>query len=149
VEEQDHDTIGARGQDLQIAENPNSGELNRLLQILCDLDGSDLHIKGESPHSVRVDGHLHTLDSEPPISAEDALALAEAIMPPNIRAIFWDKHEADFAYSVNGVGRFRINAFYQRGSVALAIRRVRTSTASIEELGLPDVVRRWPKNNEV
>lgn len=142
MEEQDHDTIGARGQDLQIAENPNSGELNRLLQILCDLDGSDLHIKGESPHSVRVDGHLHTLDSEPPISAEDALALAEAIMPPNIQAIFWDKHEADFAYSVNGVGRFRVNAFYQRGSVALAIRRVRTSTSSIEELGLPDVVRR-------
>jgi twitching motility protein PilT len=91
---------------------------------------------------VRVDGHLRTLDNEPPISAENALALAEAIMAPNIRAIFWDKHEADFAYSVNGVGRFRVNAFYQRGSVALAIRRVRTSTSSIEELGLPDVVRR-------
>jgi twitching motility protein PilT len=89
-----------------------------------------------------VDGHLRTLDDEPPISAEDTLALTEAIMPPNIRAIFWEKHEADFAYSVNGVGRFRMNAFYQRGTVALAIRRVRTSTSSIEELGLPDVVRR-------
>jgi twitching motility protein PilT len=120
----------------------DSGELNRLLQLLCDLDGSDLHIKGGALHSVRVDGHLHTLESEPAINAEDALTLTEAIMPPNIRAIFWEKHEADFAYSVNGVGRFRINAFYQRGSVALAIRRVRTSTASIEELGLPDVVRR-------
>jgi twitching motility protein PilT len=119
-----------------------SGELDRLLQILCDLDGSDLHIKGGSAHSVRVHGHLHTLDDEPPISDGDTLALTEAIMPPNIRSIFWDKHEADFAYSVNGVGRFRINAFYQRGSVAMAIRRVRTSTSSIEELGLPDVVRR-------
>jgi len=126
----------------QDEENRSSSELDRLLQILCDLDGSDLHIKGCFPHSVRVDGHLGTLDSEPPVSAEDALALTEAIMPPNIRAIFWDKHEADFAYSVNGVGRFRINAFYQRGSVALAIRRVRTSTSTIEELGLPDVVRR-------
>ena len=109
---------------------------------LCHLDGSDLHIKGGSPHSVRVDGYLHTLESEPSISAEDALVMAEAIMAPNIREIFWDRHEADFAYSVNGVGRFRINAFYQRGSVALAIRRVRTSTSSIEELGLPEVVRR-------
>jgi twitching motility protein PilT len=142
VDEQDQDRLGAKGQDHPVGENPNSGELDRLLQILCDLDGSDLHIKGESPHSVRVDGRLFTLDDQPPISAEDALALAEAIMAPNIRAIFWDKHEADFAYSVNGVGRFRVNAFYQRGSVALAIRRVRTSTASIEELGLPDVVRR-------
>ena len=142
MDEQDQSRPGASGQDHPVAENPNSGELDRLLQILCDLDGSDLHIKGESPHSVRVDGRLFTLDDQPPISAEDALALAEAIMAPNIRAIFWDKHEADFAYSVNGVGRFRVNAFYQRGSVALAIRRVRTSTASIEELGLPDVVRR-------
>jgi twitching motility protein PilT len=142
VDEQDQGRPGASAQDHPVGENPNSGELDRLLQILCDLDGSDLHIKGESLHSVRVDGRLFTLDDQPPISAEDALSLAEAIMAPNIRAIFWDKHEADFAYSVNGVGRFRVNAFYQRGSVALAIRRVRTSTASIEELGLPDVVRR-------
>jgi twitching motility protein PilT len=119
-----------------------TGELDRLLQILCVLDGSDLHIKGGALHSVRVDGHLHTLEGEAPISTENALALTEAIMPPNIRTIFWDKHEADFAYSLNGVGRFRINAFYQRGSVALAIRRVRTSTSTIEELGLPEVVRR-------
>jgi twitching motility protein PilT len=117
-------------------------ELDRLLQILCDVDGSDLHIKGGSRHSVRVDGILRVLEDQPLISAEDTLAMTEAIMSPNIRAAFWDKHEADFAYSVNGVGRFRINAFYQRGSVALAIRRVRTSMASIEELGLPDVVRR-------
>jgi twitching motility protein PilT len=119
-----------------------SGELDRLLQLLCDLDGSDLHIKGGAPHSVRVHGILRTLEDEPLISAEDALALTEAIMPPSISTIFWERHEADFAYSVNGVGRFRINAFYQRGTVAMAIRRVRTSMASIEELGLPDVVRR-------
>jgi twitching motility protein PilT len=112
------------------------------LKVLCDLDGSDLHIKGGSLHSVRIDGHLRTLDNEPAINDEDALKMTEAIMPPNIRTIFWERHEADLAYSLNGVGRFRMNAFYQRGSVALAIRRVRTSTSSIEELGLPDVVRR-------
>jgi twitching motility protein PilT len=126
----------------QIEPELTSIELDRLLQILCDVDGSDLHIKGGSRHSVRVDGILRVLEDQPLISAEDTLAMTEAIMSPNIRAAFWDKHEADFAYSVNGVGRFRINAFYQRGSVALAIRRVRTSMASIEELGLPDVVRR-------
>ncbi len=126
----------------QVAEGRIRGEFDRLLQILCDFDGSDLHIKGGSLHSVRVDGELHTLHDEPPISSEDALVLASAIMPSNIRDIFWDKHEADFAYSLNGVGRFRVNAFYQRGSVALAIRTVRTSSSSIEDLGLPDVVRR-------
>jgi twitching motility protein PilT len=120
----------------------SSPELDRLLQILCDIDGSDLHVKGGSPHSIRVNGILGPLEGEPTISAEQALAMTEAIMPPAVHAIFWDKHETDFAYSVNGVGRFRINAFYQRGSVALAIRRVRTSMAGIEELGLPEVVRR-------
>jgi len=138
-----HDSAvaGAQGGPRPV-DDRSAGELDRLLQLLCNLDGSDLHIKGGSPHSVRVDGHLHTLDDEPAINDVDTLAMTEAIMPPSIRDIFWDKHEADFAYSVNGVGRFRINAFYQRGSVALAIRRVRTSTSSIEELGLPDVVRR-------
>ena len=89
-----------------------------------------------------MDGHLRVLEDEPRINAEEARSLAEAIMPPNIRDIFAEKHEADFAYSVDGVGRFRVNAFYQRGSVAMAVRRVRTSASSIADLGLPDVVRR-------
>jgi twitching motility protein PilT len=142
VDELDVNTLGEVQPAPEDGQDQARSELDRLLQILCDLDGSDLHIKGGALHSVRVDGHLRTLDNEPPINDEDTLKMTEAIMPPNIRAIFWDKHEADFAYSLNGVGRFRMNAFYQRGSVALAIRRVRTSTSSIEELGLPDVVRR-------
>jgi twitching motility protein PilT len=142
VEGLDDVALGERPRASEEAQIRARAEFDRLLGVLCDLDGSDLHIKGGALHSVRVDGHLSALESEPPISGEDTLALTEAIMPPNIRAIFWEKHEADFAYSVNNVGRFRINAFYQRGSVALAIRQVRTSTSSIEELGLPDVVRR-------
>jgi twitching motility protein PilT len=142
MDERRNGMVGESGQARPEGDDGATGDLDRLLQILCVLDGSDLHIKGGALHSVRVDGQLHTLEGEPPISTENALALTEAIMPPNIRTIFWDKHEADFAYSVNGVGRFRINAFYQRGSVALAIRRVRTSTSTIDELGLPDVVRR-------
>ena len=117
-------------------------DFNRLLQVLCDLDGSDLHVKAGSAPRVRVDGHLRILDDEPRINAEEVQALAEGIMLPNICEIFTDKHEADFAYSVAGVGRFRVNAFYQRGSVALAVRRVRTSASTIAGLGLPEVVRR-------
>ncbi|MHB8680569.1 MAG: type IV pilus twitching motility protein PilT, partial [Acidimicrobiales bacterium] len=94
------------------------------------------------PPRVRVDGSLSTLGNEASFSAEDTRALADAIMPSSIRDTFEQRHEADFAYSVPGLGRFRVNAFFQRGSVALAIRRVRTNAASISELGLPDVVRR-------
>jgi twitching motility protein PilT len=126
----------------QSAQDNAWSALSRLLQILCDLDGSDLHVKGGAAHAVRVDGQLHTLDNEPPISAEDLLALAAFIMPPTIRAAFSETHEADFAYTESGIGRFRVNAFYQHGSVALAIRRLPPRIPSMEELGLPDVVRR-------
>lgn len=135
-------TIGESRQPPQGAEARAWSSLTRLLQVVCDLDGSDLHIKGGSAHAVRVDGQLHNLDDEPPISAEDLLALTASIMPPTISAIFWDNHEVDFAYTAIGIGRFRINAFYQHGSVALAIRRLPPSIPSMEELGLPDVVRR-------
>ncbi|HTT85817.1 MAG TPA: hypothetical protein VMF60_00490, partial [Acidimicrobiales bacterium] len=90
-------------------------DFNRLLQVLCDLDGSDLHVKAGSTPRVRVDGHLRMLEDEPRIQADETRILAEAIMLPNVRDAFAERHEADFAYSVPGVGRFRVNAFYQRG----------------------------------
>ena len=61
-------------------------------------------------------------------------------MPPSVLETFRKHHEVDFAYSVPGTGRFRVNAFYQRSSVALAMRLVRTSAATVTELGLPDAV---------
>ncbi len=118
------------------------GDLDRLLHTLAELDGSDLHIKAGAPPRIRVDGYLRTLDDEPRFNADETRTLAEAIMPPSILEIFNEKREADFAYSVPGLGRFRTNAFYQRSSVALAMRRVRTNAATVAELGLPDVVRR-------
>jgi len=117
-------------------------DLDRLLHVLAEMDGSDLHVKAGAPPRVRVDGELSTLESEPAFKPEDTRALADSIMPSNIRDIFEQRHEADFAYSVPGLGRFRVNAFFQRSSVAMAIRRVRTSAASIADLGLPEVVRR-------
>ncbi|HXW33247.1 MAG TPA: PilT/PilU family type 4a pilus ATPase [Acidimicrobiales bacterium] len=118
------------------------GDLDRLLHVLAELDGSDLHIKAGSPPRMRVDGYLRTLDDEPRFTADETRALAESMMPPQIVEIFQEKREADFAYSVPGLGRFRTNAFLQRSTVALAMRRVRTNAATIGELGLPDVVRR-------
>jgi twitching motility protein PilT len=117
-------------------------DLDRLLHVLAQMDGSDLHLKAGAPPRVRVDGALRTLDDEPSFSAAETGAIAEAIMPDPVVETFRRYHEADFAYAVPGLGRFRTNAFYQRGSVALAMRRVRTSAATIADLGLPDAVRR-------
>lgn len=107
-----------------------------------DLDGSDLHLKAGAPPRMRINGYLRTLEDEPRFTADETRALAEAIIPEKLLQVFNERHEVDFAYSVPGLGRFRTNAFYQRSSVALAMRRVRTNAATIAELGLPDAVRR-------
>ena len=117
-------------------------DLDRILRLLDELDGSDLHIKAGAPPRVRVAGGLRTLDDEPAFTADETLAIAQAIMPAPVVSTFEDHHEDDFAYSLPGTGRFRVNAFYQRGSVALAMRRVRASAATVAELGLPEVVTR-------
>jgi twitching motility protein PilT len=110
--------------------------------MLSDLDGSDLHIKAGSPPRMRLAGALRTMDDEPRFTPEETLVIAEAMMSPNILEVFRDRREVDFAYGLAGCGRFRVNAYFQRGSVALAMRRVRASAATVGELGLPDVVNR-------
>jgi len=115
-------------------------DLDRLLMKLEELDGSDLHIKAGAPPRMRVAGALRTLDEEPAFSAEDTKRIAEAMMTETVLQTFRTKHEADYAYSVPGTGRFRVNAYFQRSSTALAIRRVRAHPATAQELGLPPVV---------
>ena len=82
------------------------------------------------------------MDDEPRFTPEETLAIAESMMPPTILETFREKREVDFAYSLAGTARFRVNAYFQRGSVAMAMRRVRASAATVEELGLPEVVTR-------
>ncbi|MHB1891727.1 MAG: type IV pilus twitching motility protein PilT [Acidimicrobiales bacterium] len=118
------------------------GDLDRLLRLLDALDGSDLHLKAGAPPRMRINGYLQTLEDEPRFTADETRAIAEAIIPDKLIGVFHERHEVDFAYSVPGLGRFRTNAFYQRSSVALAMRRVRTNAATIAELGLPESVRR-------
>ena len=117
-------------------------DLDRLLVKLADLDGSDLHIKAGAPPRMRIAGALVTLDDEPAFTAGETKQLAESIMQPGILGQFTERHEADFAYSLDGTGRFRVNAYYQRSSVALAMRRVRASATSVSDLGLPEAVTR-------
>jgi twitching motility protein PilT len=120
----------------------DKADLDRILVILAELDGSDLHIKAGAPPRMRIAGALRTLDDEPSFTAEETQELAESIMGPAVLETFREKREVDFAYSLHGTGRFRVNAFYQRSSVALAMRRVRSSATSVSELGLPPVVTR-------
>ena len=62
------------------------GDLDRLLQLLSELDGSDLHIKAGAAPRIRVNGYLRTLEDEPRFTAEETAALAVGIIPANVKA---------------------------------------------------------------
>jgi twitching motility protein PilT len=115
-------------------------DIEELLRHLVEADGSDLHLKVGSPPTVRVDGSLRRV-GDVALSPEDTARIAGFIMPPDRRAAMLDMREADFAYSLPGVGRFRVNAFRQRGSSSIVMRRVRIGSPSFDELGLPEVIR--------
>ena len=116
--------------------------LDAYLAALSEAEGSDLHVKVGSPPRIRVNGVLRRIPGAPDVTAEDTEAMVPAIMAPDTLERFATSADADFAYMVPGVGRFRANAFRQRGSIALIFRLVRTSAASFADLGLPDVVGR-------
>ena len=111
------------------------------MEALVAAKGSDLHLKAGSPPRMRVDGRLVVLDG-PALTPEMADSLLKELIRPDLHEQFQRTNEADFAYSLSGVGRFRVNAFRQRGSVGLVLRRVQEGAMSIGELGLPPVIAR-------
>jgi twitching motility protein PilT len=113
--------------------------LTDLLQKVAENSGSDLHLVVGSPPLIRVDGELQRLEGKP-LTPEDTRLIADAIIPADRRERLDQRREADFAHSLAGVGRFRVNVFHQRGSVSLVLRRVRVGSASYEDLGLPPVI---------
>jgi len=118
-------------------------EIDGLLKIMTERGSSDLHIKVGSPPAVRLNGRLVVLRDEfQPLTAEQTHQLAIGMMDERQTTSFENHRELDFAYSLSGVGRFRVNVFHQRGSVGMTLRRVATERAGIEQLGLPPVIRR-------
>jgi twitching motility protein PilT len=115
-------------------------DVTDLLRYTVEMGASDLHLKAGNVPFIRVDGEL--LPSPfPALSPSEAEAYANAIMPEHKRREFETSNEADFGYSMLGVGRFRVNVFRQRGMVGLAIRRVRSEVPTIDELLLPPVIK--------
>ncbi|MDP1877225.1 MAG: ATPase, T2SS/T4P/T4SS family, partial [Actinomycetota bacterium] len=129
-------------------EFPPSGAAVLGLPVLADIlaaavahGASDVHIRAGSPPLVRVDGDLHPLDLAP-LTPDGALALVhEALRDPADRAAFDMDREHDLGLTVDGVGRFRVNAYRARGTAAMVLRHVKEVIPGFAELGLPRVVR--------
>ncbi|HEY7893408.1 MAG TPA: type IV pilus twitching motility protein PilT [Gemmatimonadaceae bacterium] len=110
-----------------------------VLQRMIQANGSDLHLKVGRPPVLRVNGDLSSLDV-PPLRPEELKALAEQIMTPKQVKDFAEHKEADFAIGVPGIGRFRVNVYQQRGTIAYALRSVPYQVRTIDELNLPQVI---------
>jgi twitching motility protein PilT len=111
-----------------------------VLQQMVQQNASDVHLKVGRPPVLRVNGELVTLDM-PPLRPEDVKQLAEHIMTPRQVKEFTDNKEADFAIGVPGIGRFRVNVYQQRGTVAYALRSVPYQVKTTDELNLPPVIK--------
>ncbi|HEV7595476.1 MAG TPA: type IV pilus twitching motility protein PilT [Gemmatimonadaceae bacterium] len=112
-----------------------------ILQNMIQQGASDVHLKVGRPPTLRIDGHMVSLEM-PALTQEDLRSLAEQIMAPKNIKEFSEQKESDFALAVPGVGRFRVNAYQQRGTIAYAMRTVPFQAKTIAELNLPEAVER-------
>ncbi|HRN52978.1 MAG TPA: PilT/PilU family type 4a pilus ATPase [Gemmatimonadaceae bacterium] len=111
-----------------------------VLQTMVQQGGSDLHLKIGRPPTMRLNGELVPMDL-PPLKPEDLRSVGEQIIPPKQRREFDETKDADFAIGVPGIGRFRVNVYQQRGSLAYAFRAIAFQAMTMEELNLPAVLK--------
>src|SRR5436190_9010151 len=115
--------------------------VNDLLKITVDAGASDLNLKVGTYPMMRVRGSLMPVTTDKRLDHEDVVAMSAAIMSTNQRQKFKETQEVDLAYSVAGLGRFRVNIFQQRGTVGLVLRVIPMTIRTIDELGLPQVLK--------
>jgi twitching motility protein PilT len=116
--------------------------VNDLLKIAVDNGASDLHLKVGTYPMMRVRGTLMPVTEEKRLDHEDVVAMSAAIMSTQQRQKFKETQEVDLAYSVAGLGRFRCNIFQQRGTVGLVLRVIPMQIRTVDELGLPHVLKK-------
>jgi twitching motility protein PilT len=114
--------------------------IEHLMRAAYELKASDLHLTVGVPPVVRLNGELKRYGKEK-LLPSDLEQMAKAVMTDKLWNEFKEKGEMDFSYGLHGISRFRINTYHQRGCVAMAIRVVPTKVPSLDELGMPDVLK--------
>ena len=118
-----------------------SFELDAALHYLVAREGSDLHLKVPSQPLIRLHGELTPIEDSDPLKPDDTeRVLREILHDPAKIAEFESENEVDFSYSIQGLARFRVNAFRQRGSISMVMRAIPVMIKSVDELLLPPVI---------
>ena len=109
------------------------------LRALIESGGSDLHCKVGSSPRIRVDGRLRRLEADV-LTPKDTEHMVHEVLRSDLVDSFDRTNEADFAYAMENVGRFRVNAFRQRSTCGLVFRAVSEGATPLSDLMLPEVV---------
>ncbi len=113
--------------------------LSDLLSLAIINKASDIHFTPDRRPILRIDGELKPIDEQDPLLPEEVRSLVEIMLSKENYQKFLQQKEIDFSYEVEDKGRFRGNAYYQRGQVSCALRFVSTKIRTIEELNLPPI----------
>ena len=116
-------------------------ELNEILKVAIKGGASDIHLKTGLPPLFRVDGALVPLRDGQRITLDEMKSMAFSMMNPVQKARFEEQREADLAYGIAGLGRFRVNIFQQRGTIGIVLRVIPFGVKSVDELNLPEVIK--------
>jgi len=114
--------------------------IQELLTKAVELKASDIHITAGSPPLLRISGALKPISNEK-VTPEQSQRLAYNVMTEQQRKTFEQNKEVDFSFGVANLGRFRANVFQQRGCVTCALRQIPQVVSTVDELGLPDIVK--------
>ena len=114
-------------------------DLNELLEDMIVRDASDLHLAVDSPPLFRIDGRLVSVDRYL-LTQEDTQKLAYSMITEKQRQTFEERKELDFSFGLKDQARFRVNVYVERGSIAVALRRLPVEIPSFARLGLPPIV---------
>ncbi len=114
--------------------------MHDLLRLMAQKNGSDLFITANFPPAIKIDGKVMPVSNQA-LNAQHTAELARAIMNDRQAAEFESSKECNFAISPSGIGRFRVNALVQQGRVAVVCRTINMSIPTLDELGLPPVLK--------
>lgn len=121
----------------------NQPRIEVLLEEVVKRKASDLHIQVGLPPMIRVDGRLMPVSGTEALTDEMVETLIFAVLDEDQKQILLKDKEFDFSFAFGDMGRFRVNAFHERGNLAAALRLIPNEILSIEQLGLPPIVTKF------
>ncbi len=124
----------------KVADARHMVAIDHLLAQMVERGASDLHLTVGIPPVLRIHGELKPLTDLPPLNADDTHALGRGLMSEKQMGKFERNREIDFAISLKRLGRFRVNAFYQKGSIGLVARAIPAKIPTLSDLNLPTIV---------